>query len=61
MSAVNLMVPIYTRAGPNKDKIRQKIIELCSEETPMVRRCVASKIGEFALVVEKEYVVSELI
>lgn len=27
----------------------------------MVRRCVASKIGEFALVVEKEYVVTELI
>eukprot|EP00825_Cyclidium_porcatum_P001190 TRINITY_DN1053_c0_g1_i3.p1 TRINITY_DN1053_c0_g1~~TRINITY_DN1053_c0_g1_i3.p1 ORF type:complete len:415 (-),score=96.13 TRINITY_DN1053_c0_g1_i3:34-1278(-) len=51
----------YQRAGQNKDKIRQKIIELCQEETPMVRRCVASKIGEFALVVEKEYVVTELI
>ncbi|KAL4433336.1 hypothetical protein ABPG74_017440 [Tetrahymena malaccensis] len=61
VSAVNLMCPIYPRAGQHKDKIRAKFIELCSEETPMVRRAVASKIGELATVIEKEYVLTDLI
>jgi serine/threonine-protein phosphatase 2A regulatory subunit A len=61
VSAVNLMYAIYPRAGPIKEKIRQKFIELCNEETPMVRRAIASKIGEFATFVEKDIVINELI
>jgi len=34
---------------------------LCSDDTPMVRRAVASKLGEFAKVVELDYVKSDLI
>ncbi|EGR34046.1 protein phosphatase 2 regulatory subunit A, alpha isoform, putative [Ichthyophthirius multifiliis] len=61
VSSVHLMCTIYPRAGAYKDKIRTKFIELCSEETPMVRRVVAQKIGEFSTVIEKEYVLSSLI
>lgn len=61
VSSVNLMYGIYQRAGTLKEKIRQKFIELCSEETPMIRRAIASKIGHLAMYVEKEIVVSEFI
>ena len=55
------MVPIYQRSGKEKQKIRPKFTELCSEETPMVRRAVAGLIGEMSRVVEKEYVLSDLL
>jgi len=55
------MVPIYQRSGKEKQKIRNKFTELCSEETPMVRRAVAGLIGEMSRVVEKEYVLSDLL
>jgi serine/threonine-protein phosphatase 2A regulatory subunit A len=61
VSAVNLMIPAYQRAGNQKEKIKTKFLELCSEETPMVRRVVASKIGDLAQVVEKEIVAQDLI
>lgn len=61
VSAVNLMHSVYPRAGNLKEKLRQKFIELCNEETPMVRRAVASKIGDLATHVEHEVVISELI
>lgn len=34
---------------------------LCSDDTPMVRRAAASKLGEFAKVLEPEYVKSDII
>lgn len=61
VSAVNLMCPIYPRAGQFKEKIRAKFTELCSEETPMVRRAVAVKIGDLAQFIEKEFVLTDLI
>mmetsp|Transcript_15601 Transcript_15601/g.13329 ORF Transcript_15601/g.13329 Transcript_15601/m.13329 type:complete len:210 (+) Transcript_15601:60-689(+) len=61
VSAVNLMHSVYPRAGNLKDKLRGKFIELCNEETPMVRRAVATRIGELATHVEHEVVISELI
>lgn len=35
--------------------------QLCSDDTPMVRRAAASKLGEFAKVLEKDNLKSELI
>jgi len=61
VSSVNLMYGIYQRAGPLKERIRQKFMELCNEETPMIRRAIASKIGHLSMYVEKEIVVSEFI
>ena len=34
---------------------------LCTDETPMVRRAAASKLGEFAKAVELEYLKSDVI
>jgi len=34
---------------------------LCGDDTPMVRRAAASKLGEFAKVIELEYLKSDLI
>lgn len=34
---------------------------LCQDDTPMVRRAAASKLGEFAYVVELDFVKSDLI
>ena len=34
---------------------------MCSDETPMVKKASAARIGKFANVVEKEFVISELI
>ncbi|CAD8095895.1 unnamed protein product [Paramecium sonneborni] len=61
VSAVNLMCPMYARSGNQKEKLRQKFNELCSEETPMVRRAVASKIGEIAQFMDKNHVIEVLI
>lgn len=39
----------------------RKFTELCNEETPMVRRAVATKIGEIAQFMDKVHVISDLI
>lgn len=41
--------------------VYRKFSELCNEETPMVRRAVAKRIGDFAKSLEKEYVIGEII
>lgn len=61
VSAIQLMCVVYQRAGSYKENIRNKFNELCHEETPMLKKAIASKIGDFALVLEKQYVVNELI
>ena len=53
VSAVNLMCSVYTKSANFKDTIRNKFNELCREETPIVKKAVANKIGEFAKVLEK--------
>lgn len=41
--------------------LRNHFRSLCQDDTPMVRRAAASKLGEFAKVVEVEYLKSDLI
>lgn len=53
VSAIHLMCSVYPRAGNYKDNIRSKFNELCHEETPMVKKATAIKIGDFAKVIEK--------
>jgi serine/threonine-protein phosphatase 2A regulatory subunit A len=45
VSSCALFFPAYSRAGPQKEKLRKKFVELCNEDTPMIRRACASKIG----------------
>lgn len=42
-------------------ELRKNFRGLCQDDTPMVRRAAAAKLGEFATVVEIEYLKSDLI
>lgn len=44
-----------------KADLRTHFRQLCQDDTPMVRRAAASKLGELAQVVELEYLKSDLI
>jgi len=59
--AIKLITSIYPRAHDFKGKLRDKFFELGNEETPMVKRALASHIGEFAHVIEKENLTYDLI
>jgi len=61
-SACGLFGVIYPRVSNNlKQELRSSFATLCGDDTPMVRRAAAAKLGEFAKVVEKQFVVSDLI
>lgn len=44
-----------------KTELRTHFRSLCQDDTPMVRRAAATKLGELAQVVELEYLKSDLI
>uniref|UniRef100_A0A2K6G3D1 Protein phosphatase 2 scaffold subunit Abeta n=1 Tax=Propithecus coquereli TaxID=379532 RepID=A0A2K6G3D1_PROCO len=61
-SACGLFSVCYPRASHAvKAEIRQHFRSLCSDDTPMVRRAAASKLGEFAKVLELDSVKSEIV
>lgn len=52
----------YPRVSASvKADLRTHFRQLCQDDTPMVRRAAASKLGELAQVVELEYLKSDLI
>uniref|UniRef100_A0A7E4VWT4 Protein phosphatase PP2A regulatory subunit A n=1 Tax=Panagrellus redivivus TaxID=6233 RepID=A0A7E4VWT4_PANRE len=61
-SACGLFAVAYPRANPaQKTELRNAFRTLCRDDTPMVRRAAASKLGEFSKVIEKDYLKSELL
>lgn len=61
-SACGLFSVCYPRVPASvKAELRNLFRQLCQDETPMVRRAAAGKLGEFAKVVEVEYLKSDLI
>ncbi|GFQ71581.1 hypothetical protein TNCT_73461 [Trichonephila clavata] len=61
-SACGLFGVCYSRLSPSlKAELRNHFRNLCQDDTPMVRRAAASKLGEFAYVVELDYVKSDSI
>lgn len=61
-SACGLFSVCYPRASNAvKAEIRQHFRSLCSDDTPMVRRAAASKLGEFAKVLELDSVKTEIV
>ncbi|EHB18716.1 Serine/threonine-protein phosphatase 2A 65 kDa regulatory subunit A beta isoform [Heterocephalus glaber] len=61
-SACGLFSVCYPRASNVvKAEIRQHFRSLCSDDTPMVRRAAASKLGEFAKVLELDSVKIEIV
>lgn len=61
VSGVHLITSTYAKAGKMKEYLRQQFNELSHEETPMVKRAVALQIGSMAKVLEKQYLVNELV
>ncbi len=61
VSGVHLITSTYPNAGKMKEYLRQQFNELSHEETPMVKRAVALQIGGMARVLEKQYIVNELV
>ncbi|KAG9510963.1 Serine/threonine-protein phosphatase 2A 65 kDa regulatory subunit A alpha isoform, partial [Fragariocoptes setiger] len=61
-SACGLFGVAYARvSAASKEELRRAFIRLCEDDTPMVRRSAASKLGEFAKVLEKEYVKTDVV
>lgn len=48
VSCCPLFKACYQKAGPQKEKLRKKFIELCNEDTPMIRRACSKELGDFA-------------
>jgi serine/threonine-protein phosphatase 2A regulatory subunit A len=48
VSAVNIIPKVYSKSGKMKEQLRAKFNDLSHEETPMVKRAVALKIGEYS-------------
>ncbi|XP_051901313.1 serine/threonine-protein phosphatase 2A 65 kDa regulatory subunit A alpha isoform-like [Pristis pectinata] len=60
-SACGLFSVCYPRVSNTvKADLRQNFKHLCTDDTPMVRRAAASKLGEFAKVLELENIKSEI-
>uniref|UniRef100_A0A2P2HWT8 Protein phosphatase PP2A regulatory subunit A n=1 Tax=Hirondellea gigas TaxID=1518452 RepID=A0A2P2HWT8_9CRUS len=61
-SASGLFANCYKRLSVStKTELRAYFRSLCQDDTPMVRRAAASKLGEFAEEVELEYLKSDLV
>lgn len=61
VSSAGLFSTAYPRATPPlKLELRHLFASLCKDETPMVRRAAAHKLGGFTRVVEREHVAREL-
>eukprot|EP00798_Chlamydomonas_sp_ICE-L_P012215 gene12215-15346_t len=61
VSAAGLFSTCYARASPAlKVELRQMYTSLCKDETPMVRRAAAQKLGGYAKTVERDFVSREL-
>jgi len=53
VSACSLFQHAYPRSNAQKERLRRKFLELCQEDTPMIRRVCAAKLGIFATKLEK--------
>lgn len=61
-SACGLFSIAYSRVSNEcKEELRQAFNRLCEDDTPMVRRSAASKLGEFAKVLERDYVKTDMV
>ena len=61
-SACGLYSVAYPRLSATlKSELRKLFCVLCTDDTPMVRRAAAAKLGEFAKVIEQEFLKSDLI
>ena len=57
ISACALFQHAYARSNAQKERLRKKFMELCQEDTPMIRRVCAARLGIFATKLEKQHVI----
>ena len=53
VTSCHLFFCSYSRSSSQKEKLRKKFIELCNEDTPMIRRACASRLGVFSTQLDK--------
>ena len=61
VSSCGLFYHAYARSNAQKERLRKKFMELCQEDTPMIRRACASKLGQFSTQLDKQHVIQELL
>eukprot|EP00744_Colponema_vietnamica_P000793 GILI01001380.1.p1 GENE.GILI01001380.1~~GILI01001380.1.p1 ORF type:complete len:586 (+),score=197.11 GILI01001380.1:169-1926(+) len=61
VSACGLYPSAYVKAGAQRLQLRTSFLQLCVEETPMVKRAAATKLAAFAEKVEREVLASEIL
>jgi len=61
ISSCGLFYHAYARSNAQKERLRKKFMELCQEDTPMIRRACASKLGQFSTQLDKQHVIQELL
>lgn len=61
VTACKLFASCYNKSGSHKEQLRKKFLELCNEDAPMTRRAGSSQLGKFACVVEKQFVINEIL
>lgn len=59
-SSCQLFQHSYDQAGAQKERLRKKFLELCQEDTPMIRRACALRLGEFGSHLDKTTLISDL-
>lgn len=58
---IKLLLSIYPQTQAEKPKLLEKFCNLTSDETPMVKRCLAHGLFSFTKVIDKEMMISRLI
>ena len=61
VSASSLFFSAYPKAGSQKEALRKKFIDLCNEDTTIVRRQGSKMLGDFATTIEKQACINEIL
>ena len=61
VSSCHLFSAAYGKASMLQAQLRKIFIELCAEDTPMVRRACAAHLGDFSTVLDKQHLFTEFI
>jgi serine/threonine-protein phosphatase 2A regulatory subunit A len=61
VSSCALFEHAYPRSNSMQERLRKKFLELCQEDTPMIRRACASQLGLFSTKLERDHVINELL
>ena len=60
ISACKLFLAAYPRAGGYREKLRNKLVELCQDDNYMIRKVAAEQIKELLSVMEKTSILNDI-